>query len=321
MPANFRIVSLNIRLGDYLTDPVHNDTYPAIDPLTADLSGKSVFISGASRGIGRAMSLSFAKAGASFIALGARGDMTSLVEEIKKVATAAKRTAPKVLPIKFDVTAQESIGNAAAVVDKVFGKIDVVINNAGVFPAPTKIADTDPDDWWRTWTINVRGTYLVTRAFLPLMLKGGDKQIVNVCSVGAHLTLPGVSAYQTGKLAQLRFTEFISTEYGDQGVIPFCIHPGNIPTEMTGGPEGISNHFKHGKRILIDSLVMGSNQLMDVVVVETPQLSADTIIYLVKEKRQWLAGRYINCTWDMPQIMAMKEDIVKGDKLKVRMVL
>ncbi|KAI4233819.1 MAG: hypothetical protein LQ349_004170 [Xanthoria aureola] len=288
--------------GDYLTDPVHNDTYPAIDPLTADLSGKSVFISGASRGIGRAMSLSFAKAGATFIALGARGDMTSLVEEIKKVSTAAKRTAPKVLPIKFDVTSQESIDNAAAVVDKEFGKIDVVINNAGVFPAPTKIADTDPDDWWRTWTINVRGTYLVTRAFLPLMLKGGDKQIVNVCSVGAHLTLPGVSAYQTGKLAQLRFTEFISTEYGDQGVIPFCIHPGNIPTELLGGPEAIPDHFKH-------------------VVVETPQLSADTIIYLVKEKRQWLAGRYINCTWDMPQIMAMEDDIVKGDKLKVRMVL
>ncbi|CAO1600585.1 hypothetical protein XANCAGTX0491_004269 [Xanthoria calcicola] len=288
--------------GDYLTDPVHNDTYPAIDPLTADLSGKSVFISGASRGIGRAMSLSFAKAGATFIALGARGDMTSLVEEIKKMATAAKRTAPKVLPIKFDVTSQESIDNAAAVVDKEFGKIDVVINNAGVFPAPTKIADTDPDDWWRTWTINVRGTYLVTRAFLPLMLKGGGKQIVNVCSVGAHLTLPGVSAYQTGKLAQLRFTEFISAEYGDHGVIPFCIHPGNIPTELIGGPEAIPDHFKH-------------------VVVETPQLSADTIIYLVKEKRQWLAGRYINCTWDMPQIMAMEDDIVKRDKFKVRMVL
>ncbi|KAI4108954.1 MAG: hypothetical protein LQ339_002073 [Xanthoria mediterranea] len=288
--------------GDYLTDPVHNDTYPAIDPLTADLSGKSVFISGASRGIGRAMSLSFAKAGASFIALGARGDMTSLVQEIKKVATAAKSTPPKVLPIKFDVTSQESIDNAAAVVDKEFGKIDVVINNAGVFPAPTKIVDTDPDDWWRTWTINVRGTYLVTRAFLPLMLKGGDKQIVNVCSVGAHLTLPGVSAYQTGKLAQLRFTEFISTEYGDQGVIPFCIHPGNIPTELLGGPEAIPDHFKH-------------------VVVETPQLSADTIIYLVKEKRPWLAGRYINCTWDMPQIMAMEDDIIKGDKLKVRMVI
>ncbi|KAI4277392.1 MAG: hypothetical protein L6R38_005456 [Xanthoria sp. 2 TBL-2021] len=307
--------------GDYLTDPVHNDTYPAIDPLTADLSGKSVFISGASRGLGHAMSLSFAKAGASFIALGARGDMTSLVEEIKKVATAAKRNPPKVLPIKFDVTSQETIDNAAAVVEKEFGKIDVVINNAGVFPAMTKIADSDVDEWWRTWTVNLRGTYLVTRAFLPLMLKGGDKQIVNVCSVGANLILPGQSAYQPSKLAQLRFTEFICTEYGDQGVVAFCIHPGNIPTELTGGPEGLPDYVKHGKCTLIGSLVMGGGKLIDAVFVETPQLSADTIIYLVKEKREWLAGRYINCTWDMPQIMAMEDDIVKGDKLKVRMVL
>lgn len=54
---------------------------------------------------------------------------------------------------------------------------------------------------------------------------------------------------------------------------------------------------------------------------ETPDLSADTIVYLTKEKREWLAGRYINCTWDMPQLMAMEEDIVSNDKLKVRLVI
>ncbi|KAL8648450.1 MAG: hypothetical protein Q9226_005988 [Calogaya cf. arnoldii] len=288
--------------GDYLTDPVHNDTYPAIDPLTANLSGKSVFISGASRGLGRAMSLSFAKAGASFIALGARGDLTSLVDEIKALATAAKRNPPKVVPIKYDVTSQESIDNAAAIVEKECGKIDVLINNAAAFPALTKIADSDPDEWWSPWIVNVRGAYLVTRAFLPLMLKGGDKQIINVCSVGAHLVVPGVSPYQTSKLAQLRFTDFICAEYGDQGVMAFCIHPGNIPTDLVGGIEAIPDNMKH-------------------VFVETPQLSADTIVYLVNEKREWLAGRYINCTWDMPQLMTMKDDIVKGDKLKVRLVI
>ena len=57
------------------------------------------------------------------------------------------------------------------------------------------------------------------------------------------------------------------------------------------------------------------------VFVETPELSADTIVYLTKEKREWLAGRFINCTWDMPQLMAMEEDIVKDDKLKVRLVV
>ncbi|KAL8804870.1 MAG: hypothetical protein Q9200_005646 [Gallowayella weberi] len=288
--------------GDYLTDPVHNDTYPAIDPRKADLSGKSVFISGASRGIGRAMTLSFVIAGASAIAIGARGDMTSLVEDVKNSAAAAKRNPPKVLAIKFDVTSKESIDSAAAAVEEAFGKIDVLVNNAGVSPAMCNVADTDSEEWWRVWTINFRGTYLVTRAFLPLMLKGGDKQIVNVCSVGAHLILPGLSAYQTSKLAQLRFTEFVSAEYFDQGVLAFAIHPGNIPTDIIGGAEAVPEGLER-------------------VFVETPSLSADTIVYLVNEKRDWLAGRYINCTWDMPQLMSMKDDIVKGDKLKVRMVI
>lgn len=57
------------------------------------------------------------------------------------------------------------------------------------------------------------------------------------------------------------------------------------------------------------------------VFVDTPQISADTIVYLTSEKRQWLSGRYINCTWDMPEFLAQEEEIVKGDKLKVRMVL
>ncbi|KAL9620356.1 MAG: hypothetical protein Q9204_008217 [Flavoplaca sp. TL-2023a] len=129
------------------------------------------------------------------------------------------------------------------------------------------------------------------------MLKGGDKQIVNVGSVGAHCLVPGGSAYQPSKLAQLRFTEFICTEYGDQGVMAFCIHPGNVVTDIMGGPEGVKGR-EH-------------------VFVETPELSGDTIVYLVNEEREWLAGRYINCTWDMPQFMAMKDDIVKGDKLKL----
>lgn len=54
---------------------------------------------------------------------------------------------------------------------------------------------------------------------------------------------------------------------------------------------------------------------------ETPELSADTIVYLVSERREWLAGRYINCTWDMPQIMDMKNEINKGDKLKVKLAI
>lgn len=195
-----------------------------------------------------------------------------------------------------------------------------MINNAGVLGEMKLITDTDPEVWWQTWNVNVRGPYLVTRAFLPLILKGGDKTIVTTSSVGAHLISPSLSAYQPSKLAILRFMQFVSEEYKDKGVLAFCIHPGNIPTDIVGGPEGILDHLRPSRYSRMEAgWDLSTNNFL--VFVETTQLSADTIVYLVREKRDWLAGRYINCTWDMPELMAQKDEIVKGDKLKVRLVI
>ena len=72
----------------------------------------------------------------------------------------------------------------------------------------------------------------MSRSFLTLMLKGGDKQIVNISSIGAHHTRVGFSAYQPGKLAIIRFSEFINAEYGSQGVMSFAVHPGSVRTEL-----------------------------------------------------------------------------------------
>lgn len=149
-------------------------------------------------------------------------------KDIQDAAAASKKDTPKVLQLKLDVTDQRSIEVAAADIEKHFGRLDILVHNAGVLGTPASIVDSNPETWWKTWDVNIRGPYLVTRSLLPLMLKGGDKQIVNVSSVGAHLTGRGFSCYQTSKLALLRFTEFIVSEYGEQGVLAFSIHPGNI---------------------------------------------------------------------------------------------
>jgi NAD(P)-dependent dehydrogenase (short-subunit alcohol dehydrogenase family) len=103
------------------------------------------------------------------------------------------------------------------------------------------IGDSSPEDWWETWNVNLRGPYLVTRAFLPLLLKGGDKTLVATSSVGAHLTNQGMSAYQTSKLAVLRLMEFVQAEYAEKGILAFAIHPGNVVTDIVGGSEGVEN--------------------------------------------------------------------------------
>ena len=230
--------------GHAFTKSLHHDTYPAIHSACANLSGRSVLITGASKGLGRAISLAYARAGASHIALAARSDLTAISLEVHEAAKAASRPAPQVLTLKLDVKDENSVAEAAAQVEKHFSRLDILINNAGVLEMPKNLVDSDPETWWGTWTANVRGPYLVTRAFIPLLLKGGDKQIINMGSVGALLIFPGFSAYQTTKLALLRFTEFTSTEYRDQGILTYCVHPGNVLTDIVGGgptPEDIKH--------------------------------------------------------------------------------
>ena len=135
--------------GDYtMTAQVHSDTYPAIDPTKADMTCKAVYISGASRGIGRAIALSFAKAGASFIAVNARSSLMEVEKDIKKAAKGAGRKEPQTLSIKVDVTDPGSVQDIRNEIDKAFGKLDIVVNNAAVIGDRTTIFDGDPENWW-----------------------------------------------------------------------------------------------------------------------------------------------------------------------------
>ncbi|KAF2718214.1 putative 2-(R)-hydroxypropyl-CoM dehydrogenase [Polychaeton citri CBS 116435] len=289
--------------GDYtVTKTVHGDTYAAIDPTQHSLSGKAVFISGASKGIGRQIALSFAQAGASFIAIGARSSMEDVEKEVKSAAQAAGKEEPRILAIKLDVTDVQSVDDAVREIGNAFGRLDIVINNAGVLGGYKKIHESDPDEWWQTWNVNLRGPYLIARACLPLILKteGGLKTFVTVSSVGAHLVGPGLSDYQPSKLAVLRFTEFLAAEYRDEGVIAFSIHPGNLLTDIVGGGEVFAPELK-------------------AVFTEQLALPADTIVYLTATKRDFLTGRYVNATWDMPELITREQEVVADDTLKVKL--
>lgn len=264
------------------------------------------------------MAISFAQAGASQIAIGARSSLSTVRDQVLAAAAKANRPTPRALCVPIDVTSQTSTEEAAKLVGKEFGKLDILVINAGILGSHDLIADSNVDDWWEVWNVNLKGPYCVSRAFLPLMLQGGDKTIIATASVGAHVVMPGLSSYQPSKLAVLRLMEFVSKEYAGQGVSAFSIHPGNIPTDIVGGMEGIPDALKPSKLLRVcvrDFADFGT------VFTESPEISADTIVFLTREKRQWLAGRYINVTWNMLELMAMEDEIVKWDKLKVRLVL
>ncbi|KAL2209148.1 NAD(P)-binding protein [Sarocladium strictum] len=288
--------------ADYdMTQDVHNDTYSAIESASADFSGKAVYLSGASRGIGVGIAISFARAGASKIAVSARSSSQSTVDAMLKAAKEAGRPEPEILSLAVDLTSMASVTAAAEEIKNKFGRLDIIVNNAGVMTGyQTAVADLSEEDWKMNFEVNVHGPWRVLKAFLPLLLETekGSKTIVTVASVGAHLVSPGLSGYQTSKLAVLRLTQFAMAEHGSQGLLTYCVHPGNIDTGMADLAEEIKPIF-----------------------VDTPALCGDTLVYLTSERREWLGGRYVNVTWDMPQLMAKEKELVEGDKLKVRMVV
>ena len=236
--------------GDYTTtQTVHSDIYDAISPALLDLSGRAVLITGASRGVGEQIALAYASAGASFIAIGARGDLTKQKELILQTAKDSNRKTPVVIAVHLDVKDAASVDNAVAKVWEEFGRLDILINNAGVLGDRASISESDPDSWWSTFETNLKGPYLVARKSIPCLLdsKDGLKTLVTVTSVGAFLVSPGLSAYQTSKLAVLRVTDFIAREYADQGIIAINVHPGNMLTDIVGKGESMDESFKASK--------------------------------------------------------------------------
>ncbi|KAF4301170.1 hypothetical protein GTA08_BOTSDO07334 [Botryosphaeria dothidea] len=289
-------------MGDNFTRVIHGDTYDFVSPTKhVGLAGRAVFISGASKGVGRAIARSCAAAGCTALALAANAGMESIRADVEAAAPEATRPALRILTFTLDVCDAVEVEAAAAQTQRAFGRLDVLVNSAGCMQKGALVAESDPHEWWRTLDVNLRGTYLVTRALLPLLLAGdgGLRTVVNLSSTGAHGLFPGGSAYQLSKLAVLKFTESVMADYAGRGVLCYAVHPGAVLTELA------LNIPERYHQILTDA----------------PELAGDTVVFLAHTRREWLAGRFINCKWDMAEFLQGEREIVDGDKLKVRLIV
>lgn len=289
------------------TPTLHHDTYPSIQPIPSQPpTNLRILITGSSKGIGRATAISLAQAGASHIAIHGRNtsDLDETESLIHSAATTFSRTRPTVLKLIADITSLSSVTAMRDEVAKAFNsRLDVLINNAGYLENWDRpFTEADPDEWWKTWEVNVRGTYLVSRAFIPMLLEqghGGGKgggTLVNVSSTGGLVTMEGASAYQGSKTAQIRLAGHLDVEYREKGLLVHSVHPGGVATALARGmPKAMQD------RLLND----------------TPELAGDALAWLVRERREWLAGRYLSAQWDVEELEGMKGRIVEGDLLKL----
>lgn len=291
--------------GGAFTTFRHSTGYDFVSPLKLDLAGKNVLLTGATfeDGVGYAIATAFARAGVSSLAVADLQEMPeALVEKLKLAAIESGRQAPLILSYVVDISDSASVQAMSDKLAQQFnGRLDVVINNAA-FQEPYKpFLESDPDDYWRVWEVNMRGLFNMARTFLPMQLSarayGGLCTMINLSSSGGLTPRQENGSYRTSKLAVLRWTENLQLELGNQGLLTFCVNPGAIKTPMSKAlPDSIRN-------LLPDS----------------PDVAGDTIAWLAADRKEWLGGRYVSCPWDMEEFVAKKDEIVERDLLKMRM--
>lgn len=176
-----------------------------------------------------------------------------------------------------------------------FGSPDILINNAGVLPAPEDFKTLDlRGEWWEGYEVNILGTATVIQEFLRAKPEDKEAFVVNVNTVGAHLgtLMPKLSAYSASKAGMLRLVESIQAETPEVRFV--SIHPGGVATEM------LTKAFGDGAKGPLTN----------------PELAANFMLWLVSPEADFMKGRFAWVNWDLDELKARKEEILSKDLLK-----
>jgi len=277
--------------------PKH-DVYQLIDPTplfeSKAYKGFVVLVTGGGRGIGAAIASAYAFAGADLVITG-RNKAT-----LDAFATSTAKNIPgaRVEVVIGDISDPEVSKKAVQAAVNAFGKLDIVIPNAAVSTVDRNLlAGKDSLQWWYTQEVNVRGTFGVIHSAIPELLKTNG-QIVVITSDASHLRIPTVTDYGISKHTLNRLTELVAIEYPD--IKAYAVHPGGIATD--------------GAKEFVTKLNIPAELLKDTV-----ELPAATILWLTRRNAEFLSGRYIQATWDLGEVLALKDEIIRDNLLVTKL--
>jgi NAD(P)-dependent dehydrogenase (short-subunit alcohol dehydrogenase family) len=248
------------------------------------LQDKVAIVTGAGRGIGAAISLAFAEEGAD-LALVSR-----TLSEIMSVAAQVQKTGRRAAAISADVSEKKSVDRMMEQVIREFGRVDVLVNNAGVQGPIGVMVDNDCENWIRTIQINLVGTFLCCKAVLPFMIKQGRGKIINLSGGGAAQPRPRFSAYSASKAAVVRLTETLAEELREFNIQVNAIAPGAVNTRMldqvlaAGQDAGEKAIEEAGKQMETGGV--------------PPDVPAALAVFLASDDSNGLTGRLISAAWD-----------------------
>lgn len=196
-----------------------------------EIDGRVVVVTGAARGIGRALARRFAKGGAAGV----------VVADINTEGAEASAEEIGALPVTCDVTDEASVSALVAETVSRFGRIDVFCSNAGI--AVGGGPEAEIDDWNRIWAVNVMSHVLVARHVLPGMLARKEGYILGTVSAAGLLNHVFAAPYGTTKAAALSFFEWLAIAYGDDGIRVSCLCPQGVRTDMLAAESRVGLEF------------------------------------------------------------------------------
>jgi len=224
------------------------------------IDGKVALVSGAAQGIGRAVAELFAEEGAVIYA----GD-------VKTVAGGKG-----IEPLTLDVTKPKDWKSAVDAIAATHGRIDILINNAGIVRAYGQVTDTELEDFNAVVSVNLTGTFLGMKAVLPIMRKAGKGSIVNFSSIWGNVGVTGAAAYSAGKGGVRNLTKNAAISYASENIRVNSVHPGLIRTPLV---EAQSDEMNAG---IIAATPMGR--------MGTPREVANVCLFLASDESSFITG-------------------------------
>lgn len=229
--------------------------------MSVKLNDKIVVVTGATAGIGKATAELFARRGA-------------------KVICIARRTSQEFDSVSADITDAESVKKAVADIVGRYGRIDVLVNNAGMGISGAA-EDTSDDDAHRIFDLNFFGTFHMIREVVPVMREGGGGVIVNVSSVAAELAIPFQSFYSATKAAVSSFSAALRNEVAPFGIKVTSVLPGDVKTDFTSSRrKNPTDNPAYGDRVARSVAVMERDELGGM----PPEVIADIVVRLASSK-------------------------------------